>query len=297
MPKAGPTSLDAARIHRQTAEQSIMEGRDTSDGGGMLPMDREQPGLISRDALMDSEFDPDRAFEGSRISEDDGDQDSDVEVLSEGPPLVHTGISSLGAPQRTLFDQAAFDGEGLETPSVVEGHDGPSADHDTRFDLCSLNEDDPLLETEDDPRIPPGQMHFKIGEVARLTDVKPYVLRYWENEFPWIRPEKTGSKQRRYRREDVAMVLLIRRLRYDEQLTISRARELIRDARKQGTVSGLRPSRIWVPGGAALGATSPHDVATPVASGNAVDRNAVAIQLRRMRRAALDLLEAIDGGA
>lgn len=92
-----------------------------------------------------------------------------------------------------------------------------------------------VTETANDPRIPAGQTYFKIGEVARIVGVKPYVLRYWENEFSWVKPEKTTTNQRRYRRQDVAVLLQIKRLRYDEQLPVKRARELIRESRRRGS--------------------------------------------------------------
>ena len=100
--------------------------------------------------------------------------------------------------------------------------------------IAPLDPEDPRFETAEDPRIPEGQAFFKIGEAARLVGVKPYVLRFWETEFPWVRPEKTSAKQRRYRRQDVAALLQIRRLRYDAQLPIARTRELIKDDKKRG---------------------------------------------------------------
>lgn len=93
------------------------------------------------------------------------------------------------------------------------------------------NHVDERFETPDDPRIPPGSVFFKIGEVAKILEVKPHVLRYWEAEFPGIRPEKTRSKQRRYRRQDIALLLQIKRLRYEDQLTIARARSELRGGR------------------------------------------------------------------
>jgi DNA-binding transcriptional MerR regulator len=88
---------------------------------------------------------------------------------------------------------------------------------------------DPRLETEDDPRIPAGKMFFKIGEVSKIVSVKPYVLRYWETEFSRLKPAKTSSKQRMYRRQDVALLLTIRRLRYEERHTIAAARKMLKE--------------------------------------------------------------------
>jgi DNA-binding transcriptional MerR regulator len=130
---------------------------------------------------------------------------------------------------------------------------------------------DPRFETDTDPRIPPDQRYFKIGEVAKITGIKPYVLRFWESHFPWIRPTKTSSKQRRYRREDIALLLRIGRLRYEEQLTIDKTREMIREGRKQGTAV--------------------------VEAKRAPDRaewGAVLRSLGEMRKAVLELLEAVE---
>jgi DNA-binding transcriptional MerR regulator len=75
----------------------------------------------------------------------------------------------------------------------------------------------------------PDKLYFKIGEVARLVGVKPYVLRYWETEFTILRPGKTRSKHRLYRRKDVEMLLEIRRLLYAERYTIEGAKRRLRD--------------------------------------------------------------------
>ncbi len=127
-------------------------------------------------------------------------------------------------------------------PEPLAGHatEGPTEAAEAA-DAYEGSDDDPT-ETVNDPRIPPNQQFFKIGEVAEIVGVKPYVLRYWENEFSWVKPEKTSSRQRRYRRQDVAVLLQIRRLRYDEQLTVARTRELIRDSRRKGTGGGLPTS-------------------------------------------------------
>ncbi len=75
----------------------------------------------------------------------------------------------------------------------------------------------------------PDKPYFKIGEVAELAGVEPYVLRYWETEFRTIRPEKTRSKQRLYRRKDVEAVMAIKRLLYDEGYRIDGAKRRLRE--------------------------------------------------------------------
>ena len=75
----------------------------------------------------------------------------------------------------------------------------------------------------------PDKLFFKIGEVASLTEVKPHVLRYWESEFSCIRPQKSKTNQRLYRRADVEAVLAVKHLLYDRKFTIEGAkRQLVR---------------------------------------------------------------------
>ena len=78
--------------------------------------------------------------------------------------------------------------------------------------------------------IVPDKNLYRIGEVSRITDTKPFVLRYWETEFPMLQPIKSPSGHRLYRRKDVNTVLLIKRLLYDEGFTIAGARRHLRDA-------------------------------------------------------------------
>lgn len=77
--------------------------------------------------------------------------------------------------------------------------------------------------------LPEGKLYYRIGEVSRITGVKPYVLRYWESEFRWMAPHKSRSKQRLYRRKDIEMILLIRKLLYEERYTIAGARKRLRE--------------------------------------------------------------------
>jgi DNA-binding transcriptional MerR regulator len=77
----------------------------------------------------------------------------------------------------------------------------------------------------------PDKRYFRIGEVGRLLNVQPYVVRYWESEFKTVRPIRTRSDQRLYRRRDVEELLLIRKLLYEENFTIHGARKQLRKIR------------------------------------------------------------------
>jgi len=73
----------------------------------------------------------------------------------------------------------------------------------------------------------PDKLYFRIGEVARLAGIKPYVLRFWETEFNGLGPKKSGAGHRLYRRKDVEMVLEIKRLLYGQRFTIEGARKFL----------------------------------------------------------------------
>ena len=73
------------------------------------------------------------------------------------------------------------------------------------------------------------RLYYRIGEVSRLTGLKPHVLRYWESEFKVIRPHKGGSSQRLYRRKDLDLILKIKKLLYEDGFTIAGAKKKIRD--------------------------------------------------------------------
>lgn len=72
------------------------------------------------------------------------------------------------------------------------------------------------------------KLYFKIGEVAEIVDVAAHVLRYWESEFPIIKPQKSRSQQRVYRRRDVENLLRIKHLLYERKFTIAGARQELR---------------------------------------------------------------------
>jgi DNA-binding transcriptional MerR regulator len=84
------------------------------------------------------------------------------------------------------------------------------------------------------PKEIPDKLFFKIGEVAKITGVKPHVLRYWESEFKLLKPSKSATGQRVYQKKDVKKVFTIKKLLYDEKFTIAGAkRRLMRGAKEE----------------------------------------------------------------
>ena len=71
----------------------------------------------------------------------------------------------------------------------------------------------------------PDKLYFRISEVSKLTGLEPYVLRYWETEFKLIKPVRTKSRHRLYKRKDLDVIFEIRRLLYEEQYTIAGAKK------------------------------------------------------------------------
>jgi DNA-binding transcriptional MerR regulator len=78
----------------------------------------------------------------------------------------------------------------------------------------------------------PDKLYFKIGEVSELLGVEPYVLRYWESEFPVLSPKKSGTGHRLYRRKDVELLLRIKHLLYEKRFTIEGARQTLQTEAK-----------------------------------------------------------------
>jgi DNA-binding transcriptional MerR regulator len=79
-------------------------------------------------------------------------------------------------------------------------------------------------------KLPDDERLYRIGEVSKLAALKPFVLRYWETEFPMLEPVKSPSGHRLYRQQDVDLVLKIKRLLYDEGFTIAGARRYLRES-------------------------------------------------------------------
>ncbi len=89
------------------------------------------------------------------------------------------------------------------------------------------------------PQIP-AKRYFTIGEVADLCDVKPHVLRYWEQEFTQLRPMKRRGNRRYYQHHEVLMIRRIRELLYEQGFTINGARNRLREASGSAVVPALR---------------------------------------------------------
>ncbi len=77
------------------------------------------------------------------------------------------------------------------------------------------------------------KLYYRIGEVSQISGLKPHVLRYWESEFRMIKPYKTGSLQRLYRKRDLDLILKIKKLLYQEGFTIAGAKKKIRDLERE----------------------------------------------------------------
>ncbi len=89
----------------------------------------------------------------------------------------------------------------------------------------------------------PDRMFFRIGDVAEIVGIQPYVLRFWEKEFEFLAPIKNSSGQRLYRKTDVESVLLIKRLLYVERYSIEGAKMRIKELRKTGKLAESKRER------------------------------------------------------
>ena len=89
-------------------------------------------------------------------------------------------------------------------------------------------------ELQEDLKNIPDKLAFKIGDVADLLKVKPYVLRYWESEFEGLSPKKSKQGQRMYERKDVEKLMMIKKLLYRDRYSIEGARAALKKLKKQG---------------------------------------------------------------
>jgi DNA-binding transcriptional MerR regulator len=96
----------------------------------------------------------------------------------------------------------------------------------------------------------PDRLYFKIGDVARILKIEPYVLRFWESQFPQLKPNKSGTGQRLYRKRDVEIAVEIKRLVYGEGYTLSGARQALGQAKRaepQAAVAAAAPVQAQAP--------------------------------------------------
>jgi len=105
-----------------------------------------------------------------------------------------------------------------------------------------------MAEFNDMPKFElPDKIYFKIGEASRIAGVQPHVLRFWETEFKRIKPKRTSSGQRMYRKKDVELILTIKHLLYEKKYTIEGAKKALRAkppaAPEAGTDKALREIR------------------------------------------------------
>ena len=237
-------------------------------------------------------FEPDRALEDARAQLAGllGGEESEGPVLepsileSNHPafelhraearrePRVESSLDAKGEPS------AASDT--VRPEPLSESGLANADDLDTSFDDLVVDPSDPRFETANDPRIPEDRSFFKIGEAAKITGVKPYVLRYWETEFSWIRPTKTSARQRLYRRQDLALILQIRRLRYKEQQTIASVRDLLKSDRGDRSDRGKKRKKSQAPALRTRAGSFPT--------------GELALALADMRRSVMELLSVVD---
>ncbi len=136
-----------------------------------------------------------------------------------------------------------------------------------------------LLNFQSGMPVIPDKLYFRIGEVASLCGVPAYVLRFWQSEFPQLRPNKSGTGQRLYRRRDVEMALRIKRLLHEEGYTIAGAKAVL-DAEAS------------LPPGLRLPLEPAPETNTAASTGEPLDRaNAQLKQVRQELRALLRLLD------
>ena len=89
-----------------------------------------------------------------------------------------------------------------------------------------------IEKTKEEGKIP-DKLYFRISEVSKLTALEPYVLRYWESEFKLIKPIRTKSRHRLYRRKDLEILFEIKKLLYEEQYTIAGAKKRLEEITRE----------------------------------------------------------------
>ena len=143
----------------------------------------------------------------------------------------------------------------------------------------------------------PDKLYFRIGDVARLCEVPAYVLRFWETEFPQLKPNKAGTGQRLYRKRDVEMALRIKSLLYDQGYTIPGARQVFKnEAKARETVAPEAVPSLPTPVAAGAEAMSPAQpgIAPEEAAATAAAHIRRTAQLQALRRELQAMLTALQ---
>src|SRR6202008_1331437 len=120
-----------------------------------------------------------------------------------------------------------------------DGMDSCERRHYDKGTLMSGHENAPVQPTHEIP----DKLYFRIGEGARVAGIKPYVLRFWETEFPSLGPKKVGTGHRLYRRKEVELVLEIKRLLYERRFTIEGARKFLEPRGKTEPARAAKPAK------------------------------------------------------
>jgi DNA-binding transcriptional MerR regulator len=138
--------------------------------------------------------------------------------------------------------------------------------------------------------VPDDERLYGIAQVSRILGVKPFVLRYWESEFPMLEPVKGKTGHRLYREQDVALVKKIKTLLYDEGFTIAGARRHLQELAEGTSGNGTSPDSPHSEAAPEIVAASPIEAPVESNHGVQLDR-AVLIELRDALRGFLTLLE------
>ncbi len=138
----------------------------------------------------------------------------------------------------------------------------------------------------------PDKLYFRIGDVARLCEVPAYVLRFWETEFPQLKPNKGGTGQRLYRKRDVEMALRIKSLLYDQGYTIPGARQVFKVEAKAREATN--PFEV-TPGAAPTPALVPMDAGASPATADKSTR--IEARLKALRKEMQELVAMLDSPA
>ena len=179
------------------------------------------------------------------------DLDSDDKVSGAAPGKADTSVAAVGVPAKVSKPRATS-----RALNRQEGASGSEVRHDARAAGA------PVVPVASLPAIP-AKRYFTIGEVSDLCGVKPYVLRYWEQEFSQLRPMKRRGNRRYYQHHEVLLVRRIRELLYEQGFTISGARNQLGDAAHAAKATELAWNEPSASGAEPLGVATVMSVQQP----------------------------------